>query len=892
MLTDLHLNPGDQVCGYTVSAKIGQGASGVLWKVAPYGSPSEFRALKILKPIGNDEEQHVVLREVLALSKLNHPNITQISDMGVWHHQSVRYPFVVLEYIEGETLQQLAQKRVSWRVWEQIIRDLLSALSHAHSLGVFHRDIKPDNVLVEVNDAGERVAKIVDFGIARVMQNERGHTHHGVTLPDAGQDIDSIRVLGTPRYMAPEQIAWELGTVGPWTDLYSLGCMLWRLLCLKGPFEGELYTILASHLSGVLPDFEPVIDVPEGFESWLRWLMVKEPYRRCQHPQAAMYALSLLGSVNSSTLSMRVVGDGLDETERAMTQFSLTEIEFMAQRELLLSTTYDLSSFLTLQPQVPESWDSGFVHISKTLEQELIHPVLWRVRPHALVGRRVERDSIWAKFYQSVKSHSPFWFSLSGMDGVGKRHVQSWFVQHVRVVGGAQVLVLDGVVADTEEELIGLVLRELFLLHAVPDAVLKDVLTACFSSRLGVTSEYIERDVEWCMYLFSKSSYQHGVPPDFDPLALFVRVLEHLLKLGPVVVAVRGLESHQNISKALYRVFLEGFSQQRSLFILHVGPEPQALVQALNEGEQPLVRSHERVVLTPLSHELQHRAILSRLPLSDEAAKVLVERTRGDLPLALMHLQKWVHQGMFVHRSYKGAFTLSSDLLDSVARTPDIFWLSLFDEWKQDYADPLLWMALEMAALMTQPVMQSVWEQACETLGVKPEPLFKQLEYMNCIRHHAGGWSFVQGSPKFLFVQNARKAGRIQKLHGLIAQACLDCGQRDDVYGMYLMAAQHLFRADQVAQALEQVLPAAEEAYRWSDDVCLEQIISLVRNRVTQSHAEYKRSSLYRTYVSMLHALVLGERDRALELAEVCRGFARLVQMHPFIVRIDRYFEG
>jgi len=162
-------------------------------------------------------------REAKAAGKLLHPSIVTIFDVG---HAEGETPFIVMEYVEGRTLQEvLKTEKLKLEDALRIAGDVLDALAYAHSQGVVHRDIKPANILLTPDGR----AKIMDFGIAHVVGSE-------LTQAD--------EVLGSPYYMAPEQLS--RGTIDQRTDLFALGVVLYRLLTGKLPFTGDSFAAIGK----------------------------------------------------------------------------------------------------------------------------------------------------------------------------------------------------------------------------------------------------------------------------------------------------------------------------------------------------------------------------------------------------------------------------------------------------------------------------------------------------------------------------------------------------------------------------------------------------------------------------------------------------------------------
>ncbi len=208
---------------------IGEGAMGVVWK-AYDPVLRRFVALKRLGPqVGKTKEAHErFLREARAAGALQHPNIVTIYDLG--EHE--RQLFIAMELVEGRDLSELiaSQEPLALERKLDIAIEMLEGLEYAHERGVIHRDIKPSNIRLT---ADGRV-KIMDFGIARQQ---------------SADESGGAALVGTPSYMAPEQIT--NGPITRVTDVFAVGCLLYELLTYQKPFAGEslhgvLYQVLTT----------------------------------------------------------------------------------------------------------------------------------------------------------------------------------------------------------------------------------------------------------------------------------------------------------------------------------------------------------------------------------------------------------------------------------------------------------------------------------------------------------------------------------------------------------------------------------------------------------------------------------------------------------------------
>lgn len=190
-------------------------------------------------------------REAETLARLKHPNIVRVIDFGIWEGRT----WLAMEYVEGQTLHAtLAEGRLPPERVVDVLLEVCGALSEAHALGVVHRDLKPSNILL-TGPALEQV-KLVDFGLVK-------------DLREAGERTEVGALLGSPRYMAPEQVREEL--VDWRADVYALGVILYRCLMGTPPFEGvEPLAIMYAHLHTPPP---PI--TLEAVPPCLRWTVAR-----------------------------------------------------------------------------------------------------------------------------------------------------------------------------------------------------------------------------------------------------------------------------------------------------------------------------------------------------------------------------------------------------------------------------------------------------------------------------------------------------------------------------------------------------------------------------------------------------------------------------------------
>jgi serine/threonine-protein kinase len=207
------------------------------------------------------------LREAEIASRLNHPHLVAIHDFGQSEDHML---YLVMEYLDGESLGSRMKRPMRLGAALECLSQVCMALSVAHEAEIIHRDLKPDNIYLVKAAGAEVFAKVLDFGIAKMSG--------GAALTQTG------KIFGTPQYMSPEQWRAER-TVGPASDLYALGCILYEQISGFTPFDGESFMeLFYQHLQSSVPDLLPRVETA-GCEEMLKLLaqlLEKDAYKRPQ----------------------------------------------------------------------------------------------------------------------------------------------------------------------------------------------------------------------------------------------------------------------------------------------------------------------------------------------------------------------------------------------------------------------------------------------------------------------------------------------------------------------------------------------------------------------------------------------------------------------------------
>lgn len=279
------MDTGDRLGRYELGRPLGRGAMSEVF-ISRHPLLEREVAIKLLKSEWRRDPGYLArfLEDARAAHALNHPNIVRVLDVDDLHEQ----PFIVMDLVEGQPLDTWCKAQVDVLAATKVARDVASALAAAHADGLIHRDVKPSNILIETRTGS---AKLTDFGAAKRIR-----------AGDA--DLTQGGRIGTPRYMAPEQI--EGFQVSPQTDLFALGATLYELLAGRPAFEGES---LAAVFSGILLKDPPALkqvraDVPAPLADLVQRLLAKTPEDR---PGSAEDVLAILDRLAQVVLPLQAL---------------------------------------------------------------------------------------------------------------------------------------------------------------------------------------------------------------------------------------------------------------------------------------------------------------------------------------------------------------------------------------------------------------------------------------------------------------------------------------------------------------------------------------------------------------------------------------------------------
>ena len=268
---------------YRIDAELGAGATGTVYR----GSQLRVGRPVAIKVLHEDYAEHDAmrarfLREAQAAQRLRHPNVSSVIEVG---HTASGHLALIMDLVDGPSLRTAMGAPMAAERVARVVGQILRGLAAAHAAGVIHRDLKPDNVLIERDIHGRELARLVDFGIAALLEADGSPV---TRLTATGM------LIGTPLYMAPEQARGE--PLDARADLFALGVMMFEMLAGRLPFAGSLIEIVVANMNEDLPTIAeraPGVHAEPALERFARRLAARDRDARFASADDALAMLAL-----------------------------------------------------------------------------------------------------------------------------------------------------------------------------------------------------------------------------------------------------------------------------------------------------------------------------------------------------------------------------------------------------------------------------------------------------------------------------------------------------------------------------------------------------------------------------------------------------------------------
>jgi serine/threonine protein kinase/tetratricopeptide (TPR) repeat protein len=792
---------------FRVEKEIGRGAMGTVHRGVHVTSGVPVAVKVIGAEHAGDHTFRAAFRdEVRAVAGLDHPGIVMVFDQGVVDADAAsrsrgtfaaNAPYFVMEHVAHGTLADV-RDAVTWAWLRGVLVAILDALAHAHARGVVHRDIKPGNVLLGApRDSRVPAVKLTDFGIAH-------------RLDEAPASLRS-RTLGTPQYMAPEQVEGALHRFGPWTDLYAVGCLAYRLASGHPPFWEEGITLIETfsrHLWAPVPPVRSESPLPDGFDAWLGKMLGKLPAQRFRSAADAKTALLDLGDpAGDVTRSAPTTAASVDE---------VTRVDDLMLAPLHESSDLDVTELMpTRMPPFPETWRSAEVpRRSPALAGAGL--ALFGLRPAPFVGREAERDTLWRALSAVHAARAPRLVVLQGPAGVGKSRLADWLATRARETGVATVLagfhaaVLGG--ADGLGPMVARFLRTTGLPRDEAASATTDEVAALGGDTsdaaplLEITHPLAATEGEGAVDAMPRVRF--AVPRERH--RAICRLLTLLARDRPVLLHIEdaqfapdalGLAS-EVLASALPVLCLLGVSTDA----LDERPAEAATLTAL--AAHPAA---ETLALVPLDDSHHAELVQGLLHLAPDLSTEVVHRTRNDPLFAVQLVGDWVQRGIL--EAGDDGFVLSSGADGALPEDIHALWVRRIT--RAVAAPPTAVASVERAAALGLVVDPDEWARAAAISSLPPpHELAPALELHGLLRREGPAWAFCHGMLVESLGRHAREAGRFEDHHRACAEA-LGSGPLEPAIRERI--ACHLAAAGDLAAALAPALTAAVERQEGGD---------------------------------------------------------------------------
>jgi tetratricopeptide (TPR) repeat protein len=718
---------------------LGRGGQGEVWagRHLPTNSPAAFKLFTQLDEAGRSAWRD----EARAVAGLSHPGVIVLHDLGALNATEAAQlgvasgsPWMAMDLAAG-SLRGIA---AAWTFDDLrgALDALLAALAHVHARGVLHLDIKPANVL----RFADRLC-LADFGVARLVRE-------GARAGNA---------IGTPLYMAPEQITADDDKLGPWTDLYALGWLAWDLA------EGHPWRAraLASVLGAQLTEGLPPPPGSPALQAWVRRCLAKRPADRFASAADARRALA---AVPSDT-RLLIGPSGLDNA--SLTTFTITMSAPMLDAPLAarVDADPDLLAPIPLPPDPQADWRVDEPPRAPPLAHAGLG--LYRLRAIPLTGRAEERDRLWEAFRAVGPGGAVV---LGGAAGLGKTALSTWLVERVLESGTGGVLTTRCLPDGGFGHALGALCRD--GLRRQPDQ----------PGGLDARTEAVIRTLAGV-----------GNPP--IPLE----------DSGAVVHAMRSWLAALAERRPLVLLIDDAqFDPELVTLLQAMGPVPRVLVvltvqdEAL--AERPAaVKALDALAATPLHlaplGDADTRALLDHLLGLDGALADRVRERAGGNPLfAVQLVGDWVDRGIL--DATRDGFVLREG---ADVRLPDGLHATWRDRVERLVCSPDDLPALERAALLDAEAGSVRIDEWRAAGPVPPRLRDRLLDARLAVARGEGRFTLVHGMLREAILQGATDAGRLPDHHRACAAAVTAPARR----------GRHLHAAGDRAEAVPFLLTAA-----------------------------------------------------------------------------------
>jgi serine/threonine protein kinase/tetratricopeptide (TPR) repeat protein len=809
---------------YEAVRELGRGGMGVVYLCRDIVTGDRVALKRLRSPEKGEtrpEENWWFHQEARAVALLDHPAIVRARDFGQLADGS---PFFVMDVLPGRSIHEwMHTTHLPWAVIWATVDQVLAGLAHAHARGVIHGDLKPSNIMLDLATSGRGPrAFLLDLGLAWLREYRHDSRLDGARAPEVAVHSGA----GTVGWVAPEQIRRQAALVGPATDLYALGCVMYRVLSGREVFEGNAQDVLRAHKRTPVPPPALPEDVPSEAGKFVVRLLEKKPWNRYELAADAREAWMQIRPPQASTLE---------------------DIVQSSPSSRAAPATYARS----------------------------LAPGILSLRAPMLVARQEEREELWhaVEDVASGKMRQEL-IALIGEAGVGKSRVAEWLCAEVHERGrmlplraryGRIPTPLDGITAAINAH---------FGLEGADRASVEQALITRWEvgkddddalTWVAATAEWLRPTAPGVLAPLGPSGKRFVLDRPELRFVVIKKVLERLTRDRPVLLWLDDLHyASPNTFETLSRLRRDA-PDLRVLIVATARSETLAtdLDAALRMEAMRAEWSGKVLELKPLGTEDTETLLRTALPLDDDAVGRAVEQSRGNPLFALQLLYAWAGGGYLTLDA--GKYRVPERALQGRAITTAELW----DERVRAIPTELRLSAYAAAAL-GDDIRGDVLKTLCAALGMDPRDALVALTRAQIL--------LAAGNDQFRWP------------HALLQEHLLErLQERNDAPAIYRLASNALARHPSVGSRrimkhrVQNLLKAGDDDTaaklmfdfirgswrRGRDTAATLRDLELLQGRLTGAHAA--EGSLWRAealrYIGRLEE-ARGEAEKALQAFE------------------------
>jgi eukaryotic-like serine/threonine-protein kinase len=591
---------------YEAVRELGRGGMGVVYLCRDVVTGDRVALKRLRSPEKGairPEENWWFHQEARAVALLDHPAIVRARDFGQLADGS---PFFVMDVLPGRSIHEwMHTTHLPWGVIWAAVDQVLAGLAHAHARGVIHGDLKPSNIMLDLATSGKGPrAFLLDLGLAWLREYRHDSRLDGARAPEVAVHSGA----GTVGWVAPEQIRRQAALVGPATDLYALGCVMYRVLSGREVFEGNAQDVLRAHKRTTVPLPSLPDDVPAQAGAFVVRLLEKKPWNRYEFAADARRAWMRIRPPHAATLEEIVLG-------------------------------------------------TPGARVAPAAYARSLAPGILSLRAPMLVARQEEREQLWAAVENVAADRSrQELIALIGEAGVGKSRVVEWLCAEVHEHGrmlplraryGRIPTPLDGITAAINAH---------FGLQGADRSAVEQALITRWEvgkdddealTWVAATAEWLRPTAPGVVAPLGPSGKRFVLDRPELRFIVIKRVLERLSRDRPVLLWLDDLHyASPNTFETLSRLRRDA-ADLPLLVVATARSETLStdLDAALRMEAMRAEWGGKVLELEPLGTEDTEALLRTALPLHDDAVKRAVEQSRGNPLFALQLVYAWAGGG-------------------------------------------------------------------------------------------------------------------------------------------------------------------------------------------------------------------------------------------------------